>query len=271
MSTFKSLANKKCLSNGNLMVYLSVAYPIFYSIFYYLFFLGIHQYDIQSNDNISENKSALYYDKQVSNWIHNKKKINLNVSLNHGIINEISVNKNHQNFNIVDNINDAKNDKNTLNLNILESLRTAIERDNINSYIVTNDHIINNDIKEERMNKEIIIENSVRPCTNIWKQEIVKNKQLIMNELSMSMRNDKMLQKCIQTLALSEVRDKKCNKNDDENKDNYRKSYISQKRKMVLLNLSRKAKSFFRKKSRLTVIDSDCTLILPGPCRIKGK
>lgn len=41
--------------------------------------------------------------------------------------------------------------------------------------------------------------------------------------------------------------------------------------KTVSRNLSRKAKSFFRKKSRLTITDSACTLILPGLRGVKGK
>ncbi|XP_029155644.1 LOW QUALITY PROTEIN: uncharacterized protein LOC114928560 [Nylanderia fulva] len=42
--------------------------------------------------------------------------------------------------------------------------------------------------------------------------------------------------------------------------------------KRTPINLSRKAKSFFRKKSRLAITDSDCTLILPGSrLHVKGK
>lgn len=37
------------------------------------------------------------------------------------------------------------------------------------------------------------------------------------------------------------------------------------------INLSRKAKSFLRKRSRLATTDSDCTLMLPGPRRLEGK
>lgn len=36
-------------------------------------------------------------------------------------------------------------------------------------------------------------------------------------------------------------------------------------------NLSQKAKSFFRKRSRLATTNSDCTLMLPGPRRTQGK
>lgn len=73
--------------------------------------------------------------------------------------------------------------------------------------------------------------------------------------------NDKMLEKDIRSLS----KDKAYSENNKE-KECKREQRIKRN-----TNLSRKAKSFFRKRSRLAITDSDCTLILPGNRYFKGK
>ncbi|XP_011647375.1 uncharacterized protein LOC105433662 [Pogonomyrmex barbatus] len=74
----------------------------------------------------------------------------------------------------------------------------------------------------------------------------------------------------------NKIRDKESRKSNEEEKRINMKEKRGQlrvnvKHKAASMNLSRKAKSFFRKKSRLAITDSDCTLILPGPHGINGK
>lgn len=200
------------------------------------------------------------FDKKHCNLKSNKEKINLSVSLNEEIMNRNLIGKNRPDFDGTNNTGDGQNDENVLDLNIPERLRTAIEGGNPNSCIITKNHITDNKIQPDQ---SIMVASSLR--SNISKQVEVlkKNQQLIMKESAISTRNDvadKILQKCIRSSSLSE------DKSNDDNEENHRESYIGQNRKMVL---SRKAKSFLQKRSRLAI--ADCTLILPGPCRIKGK
>ncbi|XP_018405634.1 PREDICTED: uncharacterized protein LOC108781989 [Cyphomyrmex costatus] len=85
--------------------------------------------------------------------------------------------------------------------------------------------------------------------------------------------NDQVLDK---SSAFSQAGDKeydKSNKKKESKKEKHgeRELRINVKRKAAPINLSRKAKSFLRKKSRFAITDSDCTLILPGYRGIKGK
>ncbi|XP_011687633.1 PREDICTED: uncharacterized protein LOC105449886 isoform X3 [Wasmannia auropunctata] len=81
--------------------------------------------------------------------------------------------------------------------------------------------------------------------------------------------NDKMLDKNMQSLAFGDNKEYRKNKQEKERHGEMLR--INAKRKTAPMNLSRKAKSFFRRNSRLAITDSDCTLILPGCRGIKGK
>ncbi|XP_024869838.1 uncharacterized protein LOC112453350, partial [Temnothorax curvispinosus] len=101
-----------------------------------------------------------------------------------------------------------------------------------------------------------------------------------------AMTNDKILEKGMESLVSSQVCGIKgySDKSDKDEKE-YKRAVedgrmrvrvrrVNVKRKAAPMNLSRKAKSFFRKKSRLARTDSACTLILPGyrcAARVKGK
>ncbi|XP_071567141.1 uncharacterized protein [Temnothorax nylanderi] len=105
------------------------------------------------------------------------------------------------------------------------------------------------------------------------------------NPSANAMTNDKILEKGMESLVSSQVcgikgysdksnKDEKECKREEDGRGRVRVRRVNVKRKAAPLNLSRKAKSFFRKKSRLAITDSDCTLILPGyrcAARVKGK
>lgn len=76
-----------------------------------------------------------------------------------------------------------------------------------------------------------------------------KDRRVDLNKFPTNIMNNKMLKS---DMAFNEIKNKEL------------------KRKIAPINLSRKAKSFFRKKSRLAITDSDCTLILPGSRHVKG-
>lgn len=225
------------------------------------------------NNNTFERKDISCYDKHNSNWIHNKEKINFtSVSLDEKIIKKErdENNKNYQKFNVVGNIYDTKNDKNILNLNISEKLRTAIERDNIDSY-----NVINNYITEKNVKRSLIMASLAHRYRNRWKQESAK-KKLIINKVLTSItrtRNNKLVQNYVQIVALNEIKLKKYiyNKINNETKKTHKESYIIHNRKIALINLSRKAKLFFRKKFHLATINSDYILMLRDPRHVKGK
>jgi len=89
--------------------------------------------------------------------------------------------------------------------------------------------------------------------------------------------NNKVSDKSMQSLAFGKVdehgkEDGKSDKEKGSKKERHGELRVNVKRKTAPTNLSRKAKSFFRRKSRLAITDSDCTLILPGyRYDIKGK
>lgn len=81
--------------------------------------------------------------------------------------------------------------------------------------------------------------------------------------------NDKMLRENVQQITGEEHQ-----KNETEKRVKLwhtEMCHRSRRKTTNPINLSRKAKSFLRKRSRLATTDSDCTLILPGPRRVKGR
>ncbi|KAL0108831.1 hypothetical protein PUN28_014150 [Cardiocondyla obscurior] len=87
-------------------------------------------------------------------------------------------------------------------------------------------------------------------------------------------RRDKVENNNVQIFPFSS--DNKCCKDDkkekkkDERKRNAERLINIKHKTIAPINLPRKVKSFFRKKSRLATTDSDCTLILPGYRYLKG-
>lgn len=77
---------------------------------------------------------------------------------------------------------------------------------------------------------------------------------------------EKILPDGVQGLGGEKVSEEKCN----SNKESHERVCVGPKRRKS--SLSKKAKSFFRKKSRLAIADSDYTLLLPGPrARVRSK
>lgn len=87
------------------------------------------------------------------------------------------------------------------------------------------------------------------------------------NEASTNVRKNETSQNTVaQSLALGRVAADERKRNDGSKAKRGRKC-----RTALTYDLSKKVKSFFRRKSRLAITDSDCTLILPGSRCIRGK
>lgn len=160
-------------------------------------------------------------------------------------VNEMSKNH-HANFNAT-NFNNTDDTKNNGNSN-----RNAAEKLNIISGKEYNTNLCVDDCIERRGSNEKIV-----------KERIHTNKS------STNITDNKMPQRNVQGLAFGDVEEK--DERNNENKEKHEELCDGLKHKTASMNLSRKAKSFFRKKSRLAIVDSNCTLILPGPRRVRSK
>ncbi|XP_067208013.1 uncharacterized protein [Linepithema humile] len=205
-----------------------------------LSFLGIQQRNVMNSD---DNKNISHCNERITDQEN---------ILNRNTVNEVS--RNHTNFNTTNNMDDMKNDENSSNLNAAERLNIVGGKEcNTNSCV--------DDCIERKRSSE-------KSLAHSRNQRIVKDERINTNESSMNV-TDKTLQKNIQSLAFGEVKGK--GERNNESKEKHEELCGSLKHKTASMNLSRKAKSFFRKKSRLAIVDSNCTLILPGPRRIRGK
>lgn len=209
-----------------------------------------------STRNISENRNTLHRnDGCVSNRARDKENINNNNNLTiHKILSDQDI---CGNLNTGNNVGDARNYENTSNLNITGKSENAQEHkgDSRSSHALQHRSHSTLSIFEQKMLNEKVgtarISESCLRCSCSKANE----------------SGGKVLQEDVQ--ITNEERHKS-----DENKTRLRHGkvcHISKRKTANPTNLSRKAKSFFRKRSRLATTDSDCTLMLPGPRRIKGK
>lgn len=148
-------------------------------------------------------------------------------------------------FNMINNANIPEDCGSFSNMITARKLKTVIEQrcniDNCNIDSVGRCGIERKALSETKIGK-----------TSLQEQKFMyheKDNQVGLDESSTN-TNNKMLKR---NIAFNEVKNKEL------------------KCKTAPINLSRKAKSFFRKKSRLAITDSDCTLILPGSRHVKGK
>lgn len=149
-----------------------------------------------------------------------------------------------------------------------ETSETSI-RENINSNIssLNRDIIDDNAIKNQHENFNSIDNAKNNQCNlnTFARPEVlaghVKNER-VTDEFPTSTMSEKVLPNDVQDS--DKVNDKECNNNEKTHED----VCVGLKRRKP--NLSKRAKSFFRKKSRLAIADSDYTLVLPGP-RVRSK
>lgn len=153
-------------------------------------------------------------------------------------------------------------------------------RNNINPYTIVDDSVSYSKFnKRERLKKKCDYPRT-RGHRRIYSRE--KRKLVNMSNMLHATCYDKSSPKIMNNQTLRKISNKvkeddECRRI-DENKGKYKMSSISAsnvcifKHKTATTDPShRKAKSFFRKKSRLMITNSDYTLILPGPRCIKGK
>lgn len=234
-------------------------------VYKFIIFLGIPEHNAKNSNDIPGNKSISCC--KMSDWIHEKENvINSSVSLNQDTVNEtLLVKSHHEDFKTLDNADNVNKDGGSFsNMTTTRRLKTVAEqRYNTDNLCIADGY----GIKRKALSETRIAKISLRP--NTLEQKLVyheKNSRVGLDESSSTIvMNNKMLKKDI---VFNEVQSKEC---DNENKEKYEELRVNVKRKMAPINLSRKAKSFFRKKSRLAITDSDCTLILPGSRHVKGK
>lgn len=201
-------------------------------------FSGIHQRNVTSGD---DNKNISHCDGRIDEENILSQKTVSETSQNH-----------HANFNATNNTDAKKNDENTSNPNAAERFNTVGGRE-YDTNLCVGDCIERGGSSEGNL-------------AHLRKQGIVENGRT--NEFSTNVTEDNM-RKNIQGSAFGEVKDKDCGERSNENREKHGELCGNLKQKSM--NLSRKAKSFFRKKSRLAIVDSNCTLILPGARRVRGK
>lgn len=238
-------------------------------------FLGDERGNAKSSDIcISEKSISKNCDGHTSGQ---KEKIDSNVLLNHDITNEITLDKyRYGNFNMLVNADDANNDKSYSNLNTTARLKDLIGQSGVtDSYIAVGYHN-EREMSSEREIAKTWMHSHLR--VNAQRQKLayrVKDERDDANKHLMrtNVINDKNVQNLVFSEARSkESKDSKCNEEKEEDKKKKcGERRVNAKAKRKPTPMSRKAKSFFRKKSRLAIVDSDCTLILPGYCDIKGK
>lgn len=248
-----------------------------------LLFLGIQQCNAKSSDDFytSKNKGISKHGDEhgTSGWIREKEIVDSsNVSMNENVTDETILGKDrYGNFDALDDAGDANNEigESYINLNTAAKLKNPV------SQSCASDSYIRNGCNEKGMSNEGKIANCktwMHSCVNTRKRRLMcrlKDRDNADKPIpSTNVINDKILEKSMQRLVLNQVCDKVFNKSNEEKaskKEKCGELRINGKRKAAPTNLSRKAKSYFRKKSRLAIADSDCTLILPGHRDIKGK
>ncbi|EFN70728.1 hypothetical protein EAG_06611 [Camponotus floridanus] len=192
--------------------------------------------DIPGNKSISCCKTP--------DCIYNKEDVNSSVSLNQDIVNDTLLDKSHrEKFNTIDNANIVEDGGSSSNTTTARRLKTVEQKCNIDN---------SNTMERRGIERKTLSETKIAK-TSLQEQKLIyhdKNRQVGLDKSSTNIMNNKIFKRDI---AFNEVKNKEL------------------KRKTAPINLSRKAKSFFRKKSRLAITDSDCTLILPGSRHVKGK
>lgn len=146
-------------------------------------------------------------------------------------------------FNTIDNANIAEDGGSFSNMTTAKRLKTVEQKCNIDN---------SNTMERWGIERKTLSETKIAK-TSLQEQKLIyhdKNRQVGLDKSPTNIMNNKIFK---MDIAFNEVKNKEL------------------KRKTAPINLSRKAKSFFRKKSRLAITDSDCTLILPGSRHIKGK
>ena len=247
-----------------------------------MLFLDIEHYNAKSNDDISKNKSI---SKNCEGHHTSERKIGAKknvASLNQDITKNIMLDNDRcENFFFdeleLNNAVDVNNDKSLSysNLNIAARSKNFVDQ----SYVI--DSCISNREKNERemlkSSERNMTKARIYSCIDTGIQKLAhhaKDNRGNAVKSSTNVINDKVLDK---SLAFSQVDDKeeysKSNKKRESKKEKHEEEelHINVKRKTIPMNLSKKAKSFLRKKSRFAITDSDCTLILPGYRGIKGK
>lgn len=245
-----------------------------------MLFSDIECYNAKSNDDLSKNKTI---SKNCEGHHTFEREIGAKenvASLNQDITEDIALDNDRcGNFDELelDNAVDVNNDKSKLsysNLNIAARLKNFVGQ----SYVI--DSCIANGEKNERemlkSSERKMTKMRIHSCADTGIQKLtyhVKDDRDNADKSCTNVINDKVLGK---SLAFSQVDDKEYSKN-NKKKDSKKEKHeegelrINVKRKAAPMDLSRKAKSFLRKKSRFAITDSDCTLILPGYRGIKGK
>lgn len=224
----------------------------------YLSFLGIREHNAKNGNNIPGDKSISHC--ETSDSIHDKENVNLSVLLNQNTVNETLLDKSHrEKFNTIDNTDNAKDDESSSNMTTARKLKTVAEqRCNTDNSCIADRY----GIERKTLSETRIVKNSLREHKLVYHE---KDSRVDLNKSPINVINNKMLKKDI---TFNEIKGKE---HDNENKEKHGEVRVNVKRKTAPINLSRKAKSFFRKKSRLAITDSDCTLILPGSRHVKGK
>ncbi|XP_032683152.1 uncharacterized protein LOC116849772 isoform X1 [Odontomachus brunneus] len=203
--------------------------------------------------NMLENKNTSHCDDGcVPNWTRNKENINNNNNLN---IHKISLDQNrYGNLNTRGNVSDARSYENASNLNVTGKFGNAQGHKDDSRSNHTLQHCSHSALStfERKVSSEKVGTPESRSRCSCVKANVL---------------SDKALQEDMQVTG--EERQKSC---ESKAKSRHREVCYNSRRKTANpINLSRKAKSFFRRRSRLATTDSDCTLMLPGPRRIKSK
>ncbi|XP_018357292.1 PREDICTED: uncharacterized protein LOC108757310 isoform X2 [Trachymyrmex septentrionalis] len=241
---------------------------------------NIERHNAKSNDDISKNKSISNNCEGYHTFereIDAKESV---ASLNQDITKNITLDNDRcGNFDELElnNAVDVNNDKSLSysNLNVAARLKNFVDQ----SYVM--DSCIANGEKNEReMSKSSerkMAKARTCSCIDTGMQKLayhVKDDRGNAVKSWTNVINDKVLDK---NLVFSQVDEKeeysKNNKKQESKEEKHGEGElrINVKRKTPLMNLSKKAKSFLRKKSRFAITDSDYTLILPGYRGIKGK
>lgn len=221
--------------------------------------LGAGRCHAKNSDNIciSGGKSIpKHRDGHASGRICDKENVDSNVSLNQSVTNEIKLGKVRYGNSNLD--------------------TAARSKSFVGQSCAAESSFITDGCKERKVTSERKISKTrMHSCANARRQKLAyraKDDRDNADNPSTNVINGKMLEEGMQSLASSQVCGKGCGKGNKENESKREGDggqRINAKRKTV--NLSRKAKSFFRKKSRLAITDSDCTLILPGYRCVKGE
>ncbi|EFN84858.1 hypothetical protein EAI_10316 [Harpegnathos saltator] len=205
--------------------------------------------------NMSENRNTSHCDNGngVSNLTRNKENINSNSSTH-----KISLDQDHcSNLHTRDNADDVRRENSSYILNSAENLGNTQRRRGDSKSSRTLQH---------RSHSALFAFERKVPSEKIEATRIPSKSCLRCSCIKAKVSSGKMLRE--DTKVTGERRQKR----DDTDKTKLRCETICFNSNRRTTNLSRKAKSFFRKRSRLaTTNDSDCTLMLPGPRRIKDK